>query len=131
MEKKKKQQQQQKQNNNKIMKETFISRTANPISSSSRVLTHRVFNVVCSIQKECVARPPLSPLIIVFLFMKLETLFHGSFKKLPIFENKLLLNNGKRHTRTINLSKIITMWVGISIILFSFEDLTESSVIKD
>jgi len=78
----------QKQNNNKIIKETFISRTANPISSSSRVLNHRVFNVVCSIQKEFVARPPLSPLIIVS-FMKLEKLFHGNLKELPIFENKL------------------------------------------
>ena len=88
--------------------ETFISRTANPISSSSRVLNHRVFNVVCSIQKECVARPPLSPLIIIS-FMKLETLFHGNLKELPIFENKLSMNNGKRHTKTINLCKIITM----------------------
>lgn len=45
LEKKQQQQQQQKQNNNKIIKETLISRTANPISSSSRVLNNRVFNV--------------------------------------------------------------------------------------
>ena len=59
------------------------------------------------------------------------------------------MDNGKRQTRNINLYKIITMWIDIlylyyfrvsydhrsyernHTILFSIDNLTESSVIKD